>query len=390
MISTSEISRTTTTSLPSRITSWPRRVLWSALLRRKIIGAAVVASLLGAIYWLAVASDRYVSEAHVIVQSTDLVGGQTMDFSSLLNGGGVGSRADQLLLRDHLLSVDMLKKLDAELSLRAHYSDWHRDPLSRMWFKDAPLEWFHRHYLSRVSIELDDYAGVLVVRAQGYDSKTAHAITGMLVREGERFLNDKAHALAQSQVAFLEEQVLKLNQEAGRARQKLLDYQDKKGLVSPQATAENLATIVARLEAQRTELETQRRMLQAYLVPNHPNIIQLDQQIAAVEKQVGQEQAKLASPGGKTLNRTVEEFRRLEMEASFAHDIYKTALVALEKGRIEATRMIKKVSLLQSPTQPEYPLEPRRIYNTLVFVLAVLLMAGVVQLLVAIVRDHKD
>ncbi|QBY49674.1 chain-length determining protein [Cupriavidus oxalaticus] len=387
---TDTIESSPSTSLTSQIVGWPRRVLWPALKRRQIIGAAVLAALLGAIYWLAIASDRYVSEAHVIVQSTDLAGGQTMDFSSLLNGGSGGSRADQLLLRDHLLSVDMLRKLDAALNLRAHYSDWHRDPLSRLWFKDAPLEWFHRHYLTRVSVEMDDYAGVLVVRAQGYDPKTAHAITAMLVREGERFMNDKDHALAQSQVAFLEEQVLKLNQEAVRARQKLLDFQDKKGLVSPQATAENLATIVARLEAQRTELETQRRMLQAYLVPNHPNIVQLDQQIAAVERQMTQEQAKLASPGGKTLNRTVEEFRRLEMEAGFAQDVYKTALVALEKGRIEATRMIKKVSVLQTPTRPEYPIEPRRFYNTLVFVLAVLLMAGVVQLLVAIVRDHKD
>lgn len=388
MTDTSESFRSA--SLPSQIVGWPRRVLWPALRRRLIVGVAVLASLLGAAYWLVLASDRYVSEAHVIVQSTDLAGGQTMDFSSLLNGGSGGSRADQLLLRDHLLSVDMLRKLDVALNLRDHFSDWHRDPLSRMWFKDTPLEWFHRHYLSRVSIELDDYAGVLIIRTQGYDPKTAHAITAMLVREGERFLNDKDHALAQSQVAFLEEQVLKLNQGAVRARQTLLDYQDKKGLVSPQATAENLATIVARLEAQRTELETQRRMLQAYLVPSHPNIVQLDQQIAAVEKQMGQEQAKLASPGGKTLNRTVEEFRRLEMEASFAQDVYKTALVALEKGRIEATRMIKKVSVLQSPTRPEYPLEPRRFYNTLVFVLAALLMAGVVQLLVAIVRDHKD
>jgi capsular polysaccharide transport system permease protein len=68
------------------------------LLRRRIIGAAVIASLLAAVYWLAIASDRYVSEAHVIIQRTDLPGGQGMDFSSLLGGAG-GNRGDQLLLR---------------------------------------------------------------------------------------------------------------------------------------------------------------------------------------------------------------------------------------------------------------------------------------------------
>jgi len=359
------------------------------LLRRRIIGAAIIASVLAAVYWLAVASDRYVSEAHVIIQRTDLAGGQPMDISSLLGGAG-GNRADQLLLRDYLLSVDMLKKLDATLNLRAHYSNTARDLVSRMWSQGIAMEWFYRHYLSRVSVEFDDYAGVLMIKAQGYDPRTAHAISALLVSEGERFMNHMAQSLAQDQVTFLEQQVGRMNERAMQARQALLRYQNKKGLVSPQATAENIAGIVARLEAQRTEQQTQRSALQAYLVPSHSSIVQANQQIAAVEKQISQEQARLTSATGNTLNLTVEEFQRLEMEASFAQDVYRTALVALEKGRIEATRSIKKVSVIQAPTQPEYPVEPRRYYNTLVFMLVALLLAGVAHLLTSIVRDHKD
>jgi capsular polysaccharide transport system permease protein len=360
-----------------------------SLLERRIISAAVIASLLAAVYWLGIASDRYVSEARVIIQRTDLSSGQGMDFSSLL-GGATGNRADQLLLREHLLSVDMLKKLDAALKLRAHFSHADHDVLSRMWAQDNPVEWFHRYYLSRVNIEFDDYAGVLVIKAQGFDAKTAHAITTQLVKEGELFMNGMAHSLAKEQVAFLDTQVALMNQRTINTRQAVLRFQNKAGLVSPQATAENFASIVAGLEAQRTTLETQRGISQAYLVPNHPSIIQLNQQISAVQKQIDQEQAKLASPGGKTLNRTVEEFQRLEMEAAFAQDVYKTGLVALEKGRLEAIRTIKKVSVLQTPSMPERSMEPLRYYNTLVFLLVALLLAGVAHLLAAIVRDHKD
>lgn len=363
--------------------------LKKTLLQRRLISAALIASLVAAVYWLALASDRYVSETHVMIQRTDLAGGQAMDFSSLLGGAG-NNRADQLLLRDHLLSVDMLKKLDATLNLRAHYSDHERDMLSRMWSQDAQMEDFYRYFLSRVSIEFDDYAGVLLIKAQGYDSKTAHAIATQLVQEGERFMNGMAHSLAQDQVTFLEKQVAQMNDRAMQARQALLLYQNKKGLVSPQASAETIGTIVAKLEAQRSELQTQRTMLQAYLVAGHPNIVQMNQQIDAVDKQIAQEQAKLASPNGKTLNSTVEEYQRLEMQAAFTQDVYKTALVALEKGRIEATRTIKKVSVIQAPTVPEYALEPRRFYNTLVFTLVAFLLAGVMHLLAAIVRDHKD
>lgn len=369
--------------------NWLHQEMAPALLRRRIIGAAVIISLLAGVYWLLVASDRYVSEAHIIIQRTDLAGGPPTDFSSLLGNTG-GNRADQLLLRDHLLSVDMLKKLDAKLGLRAHYSDTARDPLSRMWGHDAEMERFHRHYLSRVSVEFDEYAGVLVIKAQGYDAQMARTITTQLVEEGERFMNQMAHSLAQDQVNFLEKQVGLMNERALQARQALLSYQNAKGLVSPQATAENIAGIVAKLEAQRTELQTQRGALQAYLVADHPNIVQMNQQIAAVEKQIAQEQVRLASPVGNTLNIAVEEFQRLQMDATFAQDVYRTALAALEKGRIEAIRSIKKVSVLQAPTQPEYPLEPRRYYNTFVFMLVAMLLAGVAHLLAAIVRDHKD
>ena len=377
-------------SRPVSTLNWLRRKILPIALRHRIISTAVAMSMLAACYWLLVASDRYVSESHVVIQRTDVAGGQSMDFASLLGGAAGGSRTDQLLLRDHLLSVDMLVKIDAALNLRGHFSDHQRDLLSRMWLKDASIEWFHRHYLSRVSVELDDYAGVLVVKAQAYDARMAQAIGQFLVAEGERFMNDIAHRLARDQVNFLEQQVSQMNTRATLARQAVLNYQDKKGLVSPQATAENLAGLVAKLEAQRTELQTQRSALAAYLVPSHANIVLLDQQIAAVEHQIIQEQAKLASPKGRTLNRTIEEFQRLEMEAKFAHDVYNTALVALEKGRIEATRNIKKVSVIQAPNRPEYPLEPRRFYNSLVFLLVALLLAGSVQLLAAIVRDHKD
>ncbi len=372
------------------LTRFTQHAWAQALLRQRVVALAIAAALLAAVYWLLIASDRYVSEARVTVQRTDLAGGQTMDLSGLLTGVASGSKADELLLRDYLLSVDMLKTLDAALDLRSHYSSWNRDPVSSLWFRDSPVEWLHRHYLSRVSVELDDYSGLLVVRVQAYDPEMAHAIASTLVSKGEGFMNDMAHRLAQSQVQFLEQQLVQMHQRSLQARQELIDFQNKKGLVSPQSTAETLVGIVSKLQAQRSELETQRTALKAYLVAEHPNIVTLNQQIAALDQQIQLEERKLAAPQGKTLNRTVEEYQRLEMQAKFAEDVYKTALVALEKGRIEATRTIKKVSMTQGPMRAEYPLEPRRLYNSFVTLLVALLIAGVVQLILAVIRDHAD
>jgi len=368
----------------------PMRLKLRAMRRQRTALLALLACLLLSIYWGLIASDRYVSEARVIIQRTDLAGSQNMDFSALLTGTGGVNRADQLLLRDYLLSVDMLRKLDAKLDLRSHYSDRRYDPLSRLWSATVPQEWFHRHYLSRVSVEFDDYAGVLVVKAQGYDPGIAHAIAAMMVEEGERTMNLLAHQLAREQVSFIEKQVTVLAERFQEARRQMLAYQNSKGLVSPQATAENLAGVVNRLEAQRTEMQARRTALLAYLAPQAPGIVELDAQLGAMEKQIAQEQARLTAPKGNTLNSTVEEYQRLEMTAMFAQDVYKTALVALEKGRVEATRTIKKVTVLQEATSPEYALQPARLYNITISVLVTLLVAGIVRLLAAIIRDHRD
>lgn len=361
-----------------------------ALLRRRTLGAALLAILLAAAYWGLFASDRYVSVAHVIVQKTDIAAGQGVELSSLIGSLSGPNGKDQLLLRDHLLSVDMLHKLDSRLDLRGHYSDPQRDLLSRMWGRDTEIEWFHRHYLSRVAVDYDEQAGVLVIRAQAYDPETAHAIAAMLVEEGERFMNAMAHRLAQEQVAFLEDQVVEMNQRVMAARKAVLTFQNAQGLASPQGTAENLVGIINGLETRLTDLQARRNAMLGYLMEDSADIIKLNLEIAAIERQIEKEQRRLASPSGQTLNETVEEYQRLQMEAEFAQDIYKTALVALEQGRIEATRTLKKVSVLQSPTEPQYPLEPRRLYNTVVFALMALMLAGVLHLVAAIIRDHKD
>jgi capsular polysaccharide transport system permease protein len=361
-------------------------------LRRKGITfwLALVLCLLAITYWGLVASDRYVSEAHIIIAQTDMPTGQPTDISSLLGISGGTNRADQLLLRDHLLSVDMLLKLDAALDLRAHYSDRRYDPISRMWFVDLSQEWFHRYYLSRVSVEFDEYAGVLVIRAEAFNPEKARAITSMLMEEGERYMNLMAHRLAQEQLSFIEKQVAQISERVMQARQAVLAYQNERNLVSPQGTAENVFGIINQLEGQLTTLKTQRSALLGYLHPRNPSVIELDSQIAAVKKQIAQEQTRLTSSERQTLNRAVEEFTRLQMNAEFAQDMYKTALSALEKGRVDSARTLKMVSVLQSPTHPQYPMEPRRIYNTSVFILATLMLAGIVSLLSTIIREHRD
>src|SRR5678809_1230761 len=109
-----------------------RRPLWLAA-----ASVAVVCSL----YWGLFAANRYVSEAHVVVENVQSPAGSTvMDLSSVLGGNSAAGK-DMLLLRDYLLSADMLRALDAKLDLRTHYSSSY-DVFSRMLYRKVSAEWF--------------------------------------------------------------------------------------------------------------------------------------------------------------------------------------------------------------------------------------------------------
>src|SRR5262245_4443522 len=241
------------TTFSSSLTS-TRRVFKPFRGRGYTFWVALILCLLAVLYWGIIASDRYVSEAHVIIQQMDMASDQPTGLSTLLGIPGGPNRADQLLLRDHLLSVDMLDKLDAALGLREHYSDRSRDLISRMWFVDISREWFHRYYLSRVSVEFDEYAGVLVIRTEAFSPEKARAITNMLMDEGGRYMNMVARRLSQEQVSFLETQVGQISERVMRARQAVLAYQNERNLVSPQGTAERVFAIISQLEGQITTL----------------------------------------------------------------------------------------------------------------------------------------
>ena len=353
--------------------------------------ATLLAISCSTVYWLGIASDRYVSEARLLVQNANLQTASSMDLGSLLSGAGSTiNRADQLLLREHLRSPDMALQLDQQLHLRAHFGhagDW----LSRLWnAQAASTERFYDYYLRRIEVEYDEFAGVLVVKAQAFEPALAQALTQALVDKGEQFMNHLAHGIAQEQVDFLQTQVQQLQARVQQSRAALLSFQDKAGLISPEAAAQVVATIVANLQGQLAQLQAQSAAMQAFLVDDHPNLVLMRQRMQALEQQIAQEKSKLAAPGGSKLNRTAEAYAQLELQAQLDLQMYKSALTGLEQGRLEALRTLKKVSVVQQPNLPQEAREPERLYTAVVWLCVIALLAGILSLFHAVVMDHRD
>ncbi|MDN5850293.1 MAG: chain-length determining protein, partial [Nitrococcus sp.] len=298
---------------------------------------SAVAIVCASLYWSLWATDRYVSQATVVLQSAQGAPTSTFNVASLLNGG---SAHDLLMLREHLLSVDMLQKLNAALDLRAHYANKDIDPFSRLESAHVPLEYFHRYYLKRVSVELDEYANVLRIEAQAYDPETARAIVSLLLREGEAHMNRLSQRLAAEQVKFIEVQVEDLKQRLGLARDAMLAYQNKLGLVSPTGAVESLSAVVATLQGELAKLNAQRRALGASQSERSPEMMRLSHEIKALRSQIEVERARMAARSGNALNRQSAQYETLRLQVEFAQEMYASALTALESTRVQAARSL--------------------------------------------------
>jgi len=339
-------------------------------------------------YWSFLATDRYVSEANVVLESPQLAA-PTLSFESLFSGAG-GRSSDMLLLRDYLLSVDMLSSLDEAVDFRDHYSSRSIDYFSRLYDKTAFIEELHEYYLTRISVELDDYAQVLRIKVQAFTPEKAHQIANYLLSKGEQQMNELGKRLADEQVNFLEQQVEILSKNFDKTRKELLDYQNKQGLVSPTGTVESINAVVATLEAQLTDLKAKKATLISFQSKTSPEVVRISTEIKSLEDQINIERARMAQSSGGALNTISSEFQTLELKAQFAQESYSAALAALENTRIEAARKLKQVSVLQAPTFPEYPVEPERLHNSIMFAVVVMFLTMIIQMLVLIVKEHKD
>lgn len=346
----------------------------------------LLAILLVAFYWFAWAEDRYVSRATVVLESPQIAP-PDISFSSMLTGSGGSS--DLLLLREYLLSVDMLKEVEEQLAFRQHYSQ-NGDLFARLRDRDAPIEALHEYYLKRVNIEVDEYAGVLNIEVQAYTPEFAHDMTQLLLAAGEKHMNEMGNRLAEEQVSFLEQQVDRLSKRMEDARADLLAYQNEKGLISPTHTVESLNQVVASLEGDLARLQAKQQALASYQSARSSEMQRIKSEINALREQIGKERDRLAQATGDSLNRVSSEYQTLELQSQFAQETYSSALSALENTRIEAARKLKQVSVLQSPLMPEYSTKPDRLYNSTVFALIAIFLAFIFSMLILIIKEHRD
>lgn len=347
--------------------------------------------LLASLYYALVASDRYVSESMVVLRDANAQIPSMAGAVSLMAALPNSPQLDTLVLREYIQSAGLATKLDQSLGIRQHFGGGGIDPLSHL-STSASLEDFVDFYRSRVEVIFDDRSQALKVRTQGLDATYAQALNRDVLEQSERFVNEASHKIARERLAFAEGEMSRAAERLQTAQGTLLGFQTTHRLIDPTAEVAAASAVNAELTASITKTETELRALRSYLQDDASQIVALRAQLAALRAQLDAERTRATarSSNDKRIAALAIEFQGLKLQFQVAEDAYKGSLAAVEGARLDATRKISSLVVVEPPTLPETALYPRRLYGIATVLVCSLLLYTVVRLAVATIREHQD
>lgn len=359
--------------------------------RRLQIVLIAVPMVLATLYFTIFAADRYVSESTVALQHASNDVSSLPGAALLLAGLSSPSRSESLYLQQYMQSLALLKRLDAKLGLRKHYEAERLDGFTRLW-GGASQERFLEYFRNRVEVTVDEASATITVRAQGFAPAFAQELNKAILEEGERFVNEMSHSLAREKLNFSESELARAGGHLEQATADVLAFQNRYGLLDPAMDAQASGALSAQMQASITKSEAELRGLRSFMTEDAPPVKALRAQIKATQAQMEAERARATGTDAQSerLGALTIEFKGLRMRAEFALDAYKVALVAIESARMDATRKLTSLVIIEPPTLPETAEYPRRLYDLTTLLVVCLLLYAVTRLVIATIREHQD
>jgi capsular polysaccharide transport system permease protein len=366
------------------------RLKWLTPLRL-LLALVLAPMLLAALYYALLAADRYVSESTVALREAGAAPSALPGLGGALAGLAAPSREDTLYVQQYVHSLVLLNLLESRHQLRLHFSAQPRDLLFRL-PEGASQEEFLEYFRNRVEVHMDELSSSLTVRVQGFDAAFAQQVNRSILEECERFVNEMSQKMARERLAFANGELSRAGKQLQDSRSAVLAFQSKNRLLNPTIDAAAAGTILGELNAQITKAETELRALKSYLNDDAFQVTALRNQLVALKSQLADERQRATGEGrtGERIGALAIEFQGLQMQADFALDAYKLALGTVESARIDTSRKIKSLVVIEPATLAETAEHPRRLYNLLTLLVGCVLLYWVVRLVLATVREHQD
>jgi capsular polysaccharide transport system permease protein len=378
------------------LTHWTRRPLahaQSTLRAYRVIALAVVVpTLLSALYFGFIASDVYLSESRFIVRSPQKQSAGGLGALLLSSGISGFTRApdDVYTVHDFMLSRDALFNLDRSLNLKSALSSHHIDRISRfagLDFDDS-FEALHRYYQKQITLTLDTQSSISTLTTRAFSAEQARQMNEQLLEAAEHLVNKLNERGRQDLIRFSASEVADAEHRARDAALALAGYRSKQSVVDPERQTTLQLQQVSKLQDELITTKTQLSQLRAF-TPDNPQLPAMQVKAKTLQSEIDSEMAKVTGNGG-SLTTKAAEFQRLALERDFADRRLSAALVSLEQARADAQRKQLYLERIVQPSQPDVATEPRRVRAIASTFVLGLIVAGILSIVLAGVREHRD
>lgn len=366
----------------------PRTPLW----RRLPIGlllVVVLPTLIAAIYFLLIASPRYVSESRFIVRSVS--GSQVSPLGLVLQGAGLSpAQTDAFAVHDYVMSPVGLQDLRRRFDMRAILGPRGADIFSRYPRPGEKLsdEGMRKALHRFVTVGYDSTTGISTLRVEAFRPEDAQAVSVALLSGGEQLINRLNDRAAASAIAEAEANQDLARTRLAEAQQQLTAFRNREQFIDPARTATEGAQLIGGLMVTLAQLRAERTQLAAE-APQSPQLPALDGRIRAYESQIEAERAQLAGTSDSLAGK-ISTYENLMMAREFADKEMAQSATALVTAQQEARRQRLYLERVVPPNLPDQAVEPKRWIAILTVFMISVLAYGVGWLVWAGVREHRQ
>ncbi|NSX34127.1 chain-length determining protein [Brevundimonas vesicularis] len=347
----------------------------------------VLPTVLAAIYLFLIATPRYVSESRFVVRSA---GGQPSALGFALQGVGLSAGStNAFVVHDYITSRQAVVDLGRRVDILKAFNRPEIDPLSRLGGIGGlgSREDIYKGVQKYISVGYDSTTGISTLRVQAFSVQDARQLNESLLEGGERLVNNLNKRSAADAISDAERALREADERLSRSQTQLTEFRNRERFIDPAKTAQAGATLIAELEGQLAVMRAERARISAE-TPDSPQLSSLDSRVAAFQRQIDIEQARLAGDQD-SLAPKISVYENLMMEREFADRMVAAATVALNAAQQEARRQQLYIDRVVQPDSPDEPLEPRRLQILLAVFASLLLVYGIGWLIVAGVRESK-
>ncbi|MBE2893671.1 capsule biosynthesis protein [Spirabiliibacterium falconis] len=349
----------------------------------------IIPTVCSAFYFSIWASDVYVSESSFVVRSSRSQASLS-GFGALLQSIGFArSQDDTYTVQAFMRSRTALADLQKVLPLRDFYTQ-KGDLFSRF----APLginseeESFYHYFQKQENISLDSVSGIATLSIKAFSADDAQAVNQELLKQGESLINLLNERARKDTILFAQQTVKEAENRVNESAQALSHYRVKNGIFDVKSQSEVVLTLISKLQDELISIQTQLDQVRS-ITPNNPQVKTLKSREESIKREIAQQMQSVLGGDDSMVNQTAE-YQRLVLDNTLAQQQLTSALTALQNAKNEAERQQLYLEVISQPSKPDLALLPQRLYNILSTFIIGLILYGVLSLLIASIREHKN